>query len=434
VSEPAANTNATTGPFTGGKSFMTAAAVVGVLGLGATFAGSMSDTTRGMGSYLVAFAYWNGIALATLCMLCIFTAAGAQWMTVLRRQMESTASAVVVGLVFFIPIALSAKNLYLWANEDLVSKLPEHAQHTIHHKHAWLNFSGWLFRAVACFAVWIGVSFRLYQLSTSQDGKPVDPNLRQRMRVLATGAMPFLGVTLTIAAIDWIMSLEPEWYSAMFGVYYFAGSFLAAFCVLTLSTVVPTDNGLHGAKVSVEHLHNLGKFMFAFTCFWAYIMYSQFMIIWHANIPEEVSWIFARGLYSLAHAGPGQTVSPEVAKAFSGDAVSWYPLAMFLFAGHFVAPFLGLLSASLKKSRKYLTVLAVWLLFMHYLDLYWAIMPALRLINPAYSVPTPSWVDLAAFLGVGGVYAAFVVFRMRGKPAVPVNDPTLPYSLAYHNP
>lgn len=424
---------ATTGErqvFTGGSQAMMIAGVVGLLGLVATGIGFATNPARTAPSYLVAFVYWIGISVAMVIMLSIFHASGAQWMTVLRRQMENIASAVMLGIVFFIPIVLFREKLYLWTNHDLVSKLSEHSQHLMHHKAPYLNVPFFIGRAVFYFVIWGGLAFLYRKWSVDQDSRAFDPEVRPKMTRVASVALPVLGITITFAGIDWMMSLEPEWPSTMFGVYYFAGSFLAAFASLTLATVLPMNTQLHGAITKGSHLHNLGKFMLAFTAFWAYISFSQLIIIFHANIPEEASFFFARGIQGISAmsqaAVQGQSPNPV------GD--QWFPLTFFLFVGHFVLPLLALLSQRLKMNRKYIATVAFWLLFVHYLDLYWAVLPAMRLVNESLSTPSPSWTDIAAFAGIGGIGIAFVIFRMRGTHTVPVNDPGLPISLRYEQP
>ncbi len=423
-------------PFTGGQKLMAGAGIAGVVLTAVTFAGGVE---RAMPSYLVSFLYWVGISAAAIVWLSIHHAASAQWMTVLRRQVEHMASFVWLGALLFIPLYVFRHHIFVWTlfengtetPADVAARFTDHFKHLMHDPHSgkaiWLSSSFFLVRAIVVFAFWGVISFLYNKWSIDQDTKAPDEASRSKARKLASGAMLFLGFAFTIGGIDWMMALEPEWASAMIGVSYFAGSFVACWAVLTLTTVMPMDPNLHSTKATHHHLHNLGKFMFAFTCFWAYISYSQLVIIYHANIPEEVPWYFARGIAGLSQF-TADFVHPDP------RAAKWFQLLMFLVIGHFILPFLLLLPSTWKRSRKFLTVVAMWILFAHFFDVYFWVMPSLRLLNEAYREPNPGWQDATAFFGIGGLAVAFVIFRMRGKLAMPVNDPGFEYSLKYVNP
>lgn len=426
-------------PFTGGGTLMLGAGVVGLLGLAATAAGMASNPARTMPAYLVAFLYCFGLGLGGVMWLSIFAAGGGQWMTVLRRQVEHIATLVWLGAVFFIPIFVFRKELYLWTHfehgaqpsDAAKAAASDHFVHLMHEagtgKAVWLSSNFFLGRALVVFAFLSVLAFLYNSWSRSQDGKPLLPNVRGNTQMLASGALLFIMFSITVCAVDWMMSLEPEWYSAMIGVIYGAGSFLSLWAVLALATAVPTDPTLHGVHTSKHHIHNIGKFIFAMTCFWAYVSYSQLVIIWHANIPEETPWYFARGLAGVSQFTADQA-HPDAA------AGSWYPVLLFLVVGHFFLPFVALLPQPLKANRGYVAVMAVWILLVHYVDLYFWVFPSMRLLHPDLAAPQPGWQDLAALLGLGGVSVAWVLWRMRGAYAVPVDDPTLPYSLRYVNP
>jgi hypothetical protein len=208
---------------------------------------------------------------------------------------------------------------------------------------------------------------------------------------------------MTFAAFDWMMSLTPAFFSTIFGVYWFAGSFLGAFCVVAIAAAATReDPSQFGAHMNLEHFHSLGKFMLAFVAFWAYVAFSQFMLIWIANVPEEVPWYIVR-------IGGG-----------------WRWVAAFLAVAHFAVPFFLLLSRSLKRDPRRLARLAGWLLLVHWIDLYWVIMPRVH-----EGGPSPALWDVTALLGVGGVAVAFTLWRMHGVAAVPLRDPYLADSLRY---
>ena len=388
--------------FDGGRSLMMGAGAVGLVGLLATLGGVSLDARPAMFSYLWAFAYWCGIALASVVLLQIFHAVRARWMVVLRRAVETMAVSVVVFVVLFIPIALGMHHLYSWV--DPSPNLPHEALRLLAHKRAYLNPTGFVVRGLGYVLVAALISHRLFGFSTKQD-QSGDVQLTVRQRRFGTGALPFIALAFSFAAFDWMMSLDPLWFSTIFGVYFFAGSFVSTISLLVIVTDRARGKNLYGDFVSQEHIHNLGKLMLAFTCFWAYIGFSQFLLIWIASVPEEVPYYILR---------------------MKGE---WAGIGIFLIFGHFVLPFGALLSRSLKRNRSRLVLVAFWILLVHAVDLYWLIMPALSPDGPPFH-----WTMLTAFVGIGGLAIAFAIWRIRGHFTVPVRDPYLADSLAYRQP
>jgi hypothetical protein len=386
-------------PFRGGGRLLTLSLAVAAAGLGLTALGALSNPRQALASYLVAFVDWLGVALGALIMLGAFHAAKARWPIVLRRFLETIPLTIPLFALLFLPIALGLRHLYLWVDP---SGLTGELLHAVEHKRPYLNVPFFLVRAVLYFALWIGVGGLLRRWSVRQD-QAGGHALTERQRRLGTVALPFLALTLSFAAFDWMMSIDPRFYSTIFGVYWFAGSFLSAFAVLVLAAAATRGLPDHfGAHLNADHVHSLGKFLLAFTAFWAYIAFSQFMLIWIANIPEEIPWYMVR------------TGSP------------WGRLGVFLAVGHFLVPFLLLLSRDLKRDPRRLAWVAGWILVVHALDLHWIIMPRIHEAGPS-----PSWMDLTAFLGVGAAFLAALVFRMRGAATIPVRDPYLEESLRY---
>jgi hypothetical protein len=386
----------------GGSKLMVPAGAIGVLGLVATVAGMFMAPREAMHSYLIAFCYWCGISVASIIMVAIFHTAKAKWPTVLRRAMETMGSSVVLFIPLVLPILLFATELFPWVSPE--GKFTDTEMHHLHHKHAYLNLPFFYARHAIYFIVWALVAWKLRGWSTEQDQSGA-LELTVKQRRFSPGALPFLALTITFAAFDWLMTLTPLWQSTIFGVYYFAGSFLAAFCVLTIATVNAQGKDLYGNLVTTAHYHNLGKLMLAFTAFWAYIAFSQFMLIWIANIPEEAGW------YKVRIEG------------------HWRPLSIALFFLHFVLPFFVLLSRNLKLKPRLLAVVAVYLLVIHWVDLYWLVWPALRPEAPSFH-----WTLLTAFVGVGGLSVATALFLARGRYTVPVKDPYIADSLRYVQP
>ena len=397
-------------PFTGGRSLMTRAAVLGALGLGLTAVGAAFDTRRALFAYLTAYTFWLGIAAAALVFLMANEAAGARWYVVVRRLLEAIPAALPVLAVLFLPIALGMKQLYPWVDPTSVvhggtGPGPHAAQsvaaHLWEHRHPWLNVPFFLVRAVLYLLVLLGVAALLRGWSLRQDGSG-DPALTLKMRRLASGGLPFVALAITFAAVDWQMSLSAFAFSTIFGVYWFAGSVVAAIGVLIISVAAASRGEPLKGALNENHVHSLGKYLFAFVAFWAYIAFSQYLLMWIANLPEEVPWYLVR------------------------TDTGWKGTGIFLVLFQFVLPFLILLSRPLKRRLAPLVAMSTWIVAAHYVDVYWVVMPP-------YSPegPRPSWMDLAALVGVGGVAVAYVVSRLRGHPLVPARDPYLDDSLRY---
>ena len=262
-------------------------------------------------------------------------------------------------------------------------------------KAPFLNVPFFLIRAALYFGSWSFIALLYYRVSRGQDvtGDPRSPR--------ACGASPVpaiivLALTQTFASIDWIVSLTPHWYSTMFGVYFFAGSFVGFIALLSVVAAAMRGAGLLDTVITAEHLHDLGKFLFAFTAFWAYIGFSQFFLIWYANLPEETFWFKAR---------------------LEG---SWKIVSLLLMAGHFGVPFFYLMGRAVKRRGWTLAIGGTWLLAMHFVDLYWQVMPTL---HPEGF--RPSTLDVAAFFAVGGCFVAAAGWLMRRQALVPMRDPRL---------
>jgi hypothetical protein len=404
MSPPAFPTSIRIERFTGGAGAMSRAGIVGIVGLVLTLLGFFLSPRATAHSYLIAFSYWCGIAVASLILLCAWHTAKAKWPTVLRRALETQALTVVVFAVLFLPILLSLKTLYPWALE----KPPGYSEVELHHlhykQHGYLNLPFFLVRQVLYFGIWWFVSSRLHRWSVAQDDDgALDYTVKARR--FAPPSLPFVALAITFASFDWLMSLTPLWQSTMFGVYFFAGSFLAAFAVLTINTVYARGTNLYGELVTLAHFHSLGKFLLAFVSFWAYIGFSQFMLIWIANLPEEAPW------YAVRIFG------------------AWRPVSIFLFFAHFVVPFIILLSRDIKLKPYALRAVAYYLLAIHYVDLWWLVWPSVSPERPGFH-----WTMVTSFVGVGGLAVAYGLRAFRGRYTVPIKDPYIADSLRYVQP
>ncbi|PTL76626.1 hypothetical protein [Vitiosangium sp. GDMCC 1.1324] len=386
--------------FTGGRTPMLASAAVGAVGLALTGVGFAVDTKRALFSYLFAFVYWAGLAVASLVLLGAWHASKARWPVVLRRMLETMAASLPLFVVLFIPILAGVGQLYLWMDPH-PRQLVEKDLAKLDHKRPFLNLPFWVVRSAIYFAVWIVVGELLLRWSRRQD-ESRELKLTKWQWWLGAGTLPVVGLAMSFASLDWLMSLEPLFVSTVYGLYWFSGAFVGALAMLTLATVLARGPNLYGELVNDSHRASLGKFLLAFSIFWAYMAFSQFFLIWIANLPHEVPW------YVLRARGP------------------WEPVALFIVNARFVFPFIVLLSRPFKQHRRTLVAMAVWLLLAHVVDTWWLVVPV---VSP--DAMRVHWADATAFLGVGGAAVAFTLWRLRGHATVPVGDPYLHESLRY---
>jgi hypothetical protein len=349
-------------------------------------------------SWLVSFLFFLSLALGALFFVLVQYAAQAGWGIVLRRIAETIFATLPVMALLFLPVIFGLGELFEWSHADA-------AEHDalLRWKAPYLNVPFFLIRAAIYFGSWSFIAILYYRGSRGQDMSG-DPRVSARLRRLAGPAIIVFALTQSFASVDWIMSLTPHWYSTMFGVYFFAGSFVGFIALLSVVVPAMRGAGLLDTIISAEHLQDVGKFLFAFTVFWAYIAFSQFFLVWYANLPEETTWFKAR---------------------LEG---SWMAVSLFLMAGHFVAPFFYLMGRAVKRRGSTLAVGGAWLLAMHYLDLYWQVMPTLHPEGLR-----PSALDVAALLAVGGCFVAAASWLMRRQALVPLRDPRLAESLAFEN-
>jgi hypothetical protein len=353
-------------------------------------------------SYLVAFMYVLSIGLGALWWVTLQHLVAARWSIVVRRIGELLAYSLPMLAVLSLPIVLPAlagnSSLFPWVSDELMR-----SSHTLELKRPYLNVGFFTVRWLIYFGVWGGLAWFLITQSVQQD-ESGDEGRLTRLKSLSAPAMIAFALTTTFAAIDFLMTLDPMWFSTIFGVYYFAGCVIAVHCVMSLTLMFLQSRGRLTKSITVHHYHDLGKMTFAFTVFWAYIAFSQFMLIWYANIPEETLWYH--------HRSEG----------------SWMAVGAILVVCHFFLPFLGLLSRHVKRHRAGLAFWSVWLLVVHYLDLYYLIMP--QLSPDGISVHL---LDVVCLLGLVSLFIAYVAFQARSRNLIPVRDPRLARSLAFEN-
>ena len=359
--------------------------------------GAFVDPHQFSYSWLFAFAFFF-----TLCAGCFFWtivhhATDAEWSVVVRRQLENLAALLVVLALLFVPILLLRHHLYAWMD------IPLGAEPSLDSKRAYLNWSFFLGRAVFFFGFFILASLFLRRFSVQQD-KDGNPRFTIWMRKVAFTSLPLFALCLTFGAFDWLMSLNYRWFSTMFGVYIFAGAAGSSMSLLVLVITALRQAGYLKDVVTLEHYHIMGKWMFAFCVFWAYIGFGQYMLIWYANMPEETQYFITR------------------------NTESWWILSMLLVIGRFFGPFAILLLRSIKKQPHRLCYVAGWILCMQMLDIYLVILPALHGTGVHVSI----W-DLVSLIAIGATLG-FVYLQVLPRTSLfPIRDPRLIESLRLTN-
>jgi hypothetical protein len=350
-------------------------------------------------SWLLGFLFWVGVAVGSLGLAMLNQLTGGLWGAVPRRFHEAAGRTLPYLAIAFLPVLLGAATLYPWAR-------PEAAQDPVlHSKAAYLNLPFFAVRAAAYFVVWSTLAHFLSAWSRQQDETP-DPARAARLRGLSGIGLVLLALTTTFAAIDWGMSLAPHWFSTMYGVLFIVGWTLTAlsFTIVLLARVAgepPFDTVLRPVTV-----HDLGKLLLTFTMLWAYVNFSQFLIVWSGNISDE---------------------TPFYLRRLQGG---WQLLAIALIVFHFALPFALLLSRPLKRNARSLAVVAWLMLLMQAVDLYWLIVPDFLGHDAAAAPLRVHWLDLAAVLGIGGLWLYLFVRQARSRPVLPLGEPAVRALLA----
>ncbi|MHB1561235.1 MAG: hypothetical protein ACYC61_27635 [Isosphaeraceae bacterium] len=374
--------------------FLAVAAAAGL----ASAAGAVSNPMQFAFSYLTAFAFVLSLAVGGLFWSMLHHLTGAGWSVVVRRFVEHFARALPWMALLFLPILWGTTRLYAWSDATRCASDPVWLA-----KRAWFGLPFFWARSAFYLATWAVLGPWLARLSTRQD-RTGDPALSLRMRAVSAPGMILLGVTTTFAALDWLMSLDYRWYSSIFGVYFWIQSILGSLAALILVALGLRAGGHLRRTITIEHVHDLGKLLFAFTIFWAYIAFSQYFLIWYANQPEETSWFLQR------------------------QAGTWNGLSWFLPIGHFAIPFALLLPRAAKRNPRWLGLVAAWVLAACYLDFYWLVMPTLHAEGAR-----PHWLDLTTLAAVLSLFAALVARACARHPMIPVGDPRLAESLIFRN-
>ena len=393
-----------TAPVFDGRKSTAALLGVALAGWAGVLAGLLSEREKTRFAYLTAFAFVVSIVLGALVLLMTTYIVGARWNAVVRRLNECIVSVMPVLALCFLPIALGLGDLYVWTAAP--GTFPEHEQHALAHKQAYLNAPFFLIRAGSYFLLWTAAALLLCRWSVQRDGSAPNaapPALHGRERTLSAAGLPLVSLALTFAAFDWLMSLQPLWISSIFGVYFFAGGFVASLGLVAFLSHAAARAGAE--LIRPPHFHALGRLMFGFTVFWAYIAFFQALLINLANRPEEAAF-YVRRL-----------------------AGGWQNVAWALVLARFVIPFLLLLPRGIKFHGRAMALIGLGLVGGHYLDMYWLVMP----VAGGHGVLPNVW-DLAAACALVGTTGATAALWLRGRAVVPVGDPLLEQSAAYRSP
>ena len=373
------------------------ALVVGVVGILATLVGGAIDATQFFRSYLFAFLFWTGIGLGCLSILMIHHLSGGIWGLAIRRLLEAGARTLKISALLFIPLLFGLSRIYVWAQREVVDKDP-----ILQSKAAYLNVPFFVGRAFFYFAVWMALAHFLSKWSLELDGHRESLHISRRLRSLAGPGLVIMGLTITFSSVDWAMSLDPHWFSTVYGLLFMVGQVLSAMALVIVAL------GLFGRDKPLMDVtrpsvvHDLGKLMLAFIMLWAYLNLSQFLIIWSGNLPEEIPWYLRR-----LHGG-------------------WQYLALLLVAFHFVLPFLLLLSRDLKRHARLLALVAGGVLVMRLVDLFWLIAPNLQGHGEhAAHGMSVHWLDFVAPIGMGGLWIASFARELANRPLLPLGEPEL---------
>lgn len=363
--------------------------IVGLLAGGLALLGLFLSWEHFWQAYLLAYLFWLEIALGCLGLLMLHHLVGGRWSARIRRVLEAGMMTLPLLALLFLPLLIGLRTLYPWSDPSYVAAHP-----LVQQKVAWLNTPFFVGRAVLYFAIWLGLAWLLNRWSLAQD-RTGDERVAGAMRRLSAPGMILYGVTTTFAAFDWMMSLEPTWYSSIYGLLFIIGQALAALALAIIGVVMVIRPRFEDPDWR-RTLNHLGNFLLGFVMIWAYFAFSQFLIIWSANLPEEAVWYVHR------------------------IAGSWQQVGIFLVSFHFVLPFLLLLSRRIKRQASWLVGLAVLIFVSRWLDLFW-------LIRPAFAPAGVQlyWLDAVLLLAIGGGWLTIFVRQWRSKSPLPLHDPQL---------
>jgi hypothetical protein len=378
------------------RKLRTRSLIAGLIGAALCMVGLLVSPFQFYRSYLWSYLFVVGASAGSMAWLMLQYLTGGAWGVVIRRPCEAAARTLPLVAVMFLPILIGIPNLYEWAHADLVAKSP-----VLLHKQPYLNVPFFLIRTGVYFAGWLLLSWLLNRWSADEDREGGLRN-QKRLSSLSGPGLIFWGFSLTFMSIDWVMSLRPGWFSTIFGMLFMVGQGLTGIAFLIAVMVLLSRTRPMADVLTPRHLHDLGKFLLALVMVWAYFSLSQFLIIWSGNLPQEIPWYLDR---------------------LRGG---WQFVGLGLVLFHFALPFALLLSRDLKRNYKLLAGIAVFVLLMRLVDLYWLVAPEVR--RGAFGF---SWLDVAAPVGIIGLWLAYFMMQLEKRPLMPLNEPHLMEALEH---
>ena len=346
-------------------------------------------------SYLWSYVFYVGVTLGSMAWLMLQYLTGGAWGVVIRRPAEAAARTLPLLALMFLPILVGIPNLYQWSHANIVAHDP-----VLQHKQPYLNVPFFLARAALYLAGWNLMAWFFNRWSAREDERA--PGAHSKMATWAGPGILFWGFSITFMAIDWVLSLDPHWFSTIFGMLFMAGQGLSGMAFLITLLVLLSYRRPMSEVLTPRHLHDLGKLLLALVMVWAYFSFSQFLIIWAGNLPDEIPWYLER---------------------LRGG---WRFIALALVLGHFALPFALLLSRDLKRNFKLLAGIAVFILCMRYVDIFWLVAP-----DFSKGVFTVSWMDITAPVALGGLWLAYFLSQLGKRPLMPLGEPHLEEALQH---
>jgi len=379
------------------RRFQQQALVFGLGGLGLCVIGAFFRPEQFFRGYLLAYMFWIGVVLGCLGVIMMYHLSGGAWGVVIRRMLESATRTLPAMIVLFVPLLFGLHDLYGWTRPDVVAH-----DELLQHKRLYLNVPFFLLRAVLYFVAWGSVAYFINKWSLEQDQRATDPRPTRRLRLLSGPGLVLYGLGITFAAIDWLMSLEPHWYSTIFGVTLMVGQGLNAFAFAIIVIALLADREPLSRVVAPVHFQDLGSLLLAFVMLWTYMAFSQWLVIWSGNLPEENVWYVHR----------------------LQGGWQWFGVVLILF--HFALPFLLLLSRDLKRNAHALALVAGAIMIMRFVDLFWLIIPAFYPDGVHFH-----WMYIVAPLSLGALWLALFIRHLGERPLLPLHDPNLRGAIAH---
>ncbi|MGO4879586.1 MAG: hypothetical protein ACLP59_02050 [Bryobacteraceae bacterium] len=377
------------------RGWRTRCLIVGVVGLLLGIIGAFFNVDQFYRSYIWCYMFFVGLPLGATAVLMLQYLTGGAWGVVIRRPCEAASRTLPLMAILFLPIVIGMPHLYQWSHPDIVAHDP-----VLLHKRIYLNVPFFLIRTVVYFAGWILIAHLLYKWSGDQDRG--DERSARRLAAISGPGLIFYGFSVTFMAVDWILSINPHWFSTIFGLLFIAGEGLSAIAFLICVLVLLSSRPPLADVLTPRHLHDVGKLLLTFVMVWAYFTFSQLLVIWSGNLPEEIPWYLNR---------------------FAGG---WQYIGLMLAVLQFALPFALLLSRDLKRNFKLLRNVALVVIGMRFVDLYWMVAPDFH--KQHFTI---SWMDFVLPIALGGIWLAAFLWQLELRPLLPLGDPHLEEALEH---